>query len=63
MSIKRDPDELPGGVVVSVDLLAGKDAVDHEEYEEEVDADRVVYPAVHTTNAMTLSEMFPGYTP
>lgn len=63
MSIKRPVDDLQSGVIVSVDLIAGKDAVDKEEYEEEVAAARVVYPAAHTASAMTLSEMFPGYTP
>lgn len=63
MSIVRDADDLPGGVLVNADRIAGEDVVDHDEYEEMVDDADVVYPAAHTAEAMTLGDVHPGYDP
>ena len=63
MSIKRDPDDLPAGVLVTVQNADGDSVVvDKDEYEEMVDDDDITYPSGHN-DVMTLEECFPGYEP
>jgi hypothetical protein len=64
MSIKRDKDDLPGGVIVNVKNALGETVqVDHDEYEEMVDDDNITFPSGHNADAMTLADVFPGYDP
>jgi hypothetical protein len=64
MTIKRDPEELPSGAIVNVLNDAGVTVdANKEEYEEMIRLKKVSYPSSHTTNAMTLADVHPGYVP
>ncbi|MDD5348240.1 MAG: hypothetical protein PHT59_06485 [Candidatus Omnitrophica bacterium] len=64
MSIKRTAEEFPGGVILKAQNKSGDDdVVDKDEYEEMIDDADVSYPAAHTSGAMTLGDVFPGYKP
>ena len=64
MTIKRDPEELPSGVIVNVLNDAGVTVdADKEELEEMTRLKKISYPSSHTANAMTLADVHPGYVP
>jgi hypothetical protein len=61
MTIKREPDELPGGVIVNVVNGVGVTVdADHEEFEDMVADKDVTYPTAHTANSMALQTCIRG---
>lgn len=64
MTIKREPEELPSGVIVNVLNETGVTVdADKEEFEEMIRIKKISYPSSHTVNAMTLADVLPGYVP
>ena len=60
MTLARDSEELPGGVLITVKNAKGEDCVvDQEEYNQMVADNNVIFPA-STNDPMTLEGCFPG---